>query len=119
MIRILAVLLGLAALPVLAHEPSPGPHGGLKVDAGAWHAELVADGSPTVTVYLFDASDAPVSVEGWKGQATLVIGGAPQRFPLAPAGEVLQGQAAAPVPAGSGGAVRLTSPDGTTATATF
>ena len=38
----LAILLPAAAL---AHQPRPGPNGGLMVDAGSYHAELLADGS--------------------------------------------------------------------------
>ena len=54
----LASVVGLAAF---AHEPRPGPNGGWKVDAGAWHAELVANATPNVIVFLFDGADQPVS----------------------------------------------------------
>lgn len=121
MLRYLTLALSLMVLPLaaLAHEPRPGPNGGLKVDAGDGHAELVLDGTTKVTVYLFDANDVPVSAVGWKGQATLVVDGAAQRFPLVADGDVLKGEATAAVPAGTKGAVRLTGPEGQTAIATY
>ncbi len=64
--------LGLSLLvnsSALAHEPRPGPNGGLKVDAGSYHAELLADGTDTVTVFLFDANDQPVDSAGFKANA--------------------------------------------------
>ncbi len=52
--KIIAMLLSaaLSALAgvAIAHDPRPGPNGGIKVDAGDWHAELVADGSDVVRV---------------------------------------------------------------------
>ena len=121
MLRKFTLAICLLLLPVIAvaHEPRPGPNGGLKVDAGDGHAELVLDGTTTVTVYLFDANDAPVSAVGWTGQATLVIDGGAQRLSLAPEGEVLKGEAEVAVPSGTKGAVRLTGPDGRTAVATY
>lgn len=121
MLRQLSLALCLLVLPftALAHEPRPGPNGGLKVDAGDGHAELVLDGTTTVTVYLFDANDVPVSAAGWAGQATLVVDGAAQRFPLVAEGDVLKGTATAAVPTGTKGALRLTGPEGQTAIATY
>lgn len=119
---ILAALLGLAlASPALAHEPRPGPNGGMKVDAGtSHHAELVADGTANVTVFLYDAKDQPVAAKGYRANAILVVGGATQRFALQP-GEAnrLTGTAPVPVPAGVKGAVQITGPDGATAQARF
>jgi hypothetical protein len=118
----------LAALALLAtvsfaaaHDPRPGPNGGLKVDAGAkHHAELVANGTPQVVVFLYDANDKPVAAEGYRANAILVVGGATQRFPLQ-AGDAnrLVGTAAVPIPAGVKGAVQITGPDGATAQARF
>ncbi len=104
----------------LAHEPRPGPNGGLKVDAGNYHAELLADGTDTVTVFLFDANDQPVESAGFKGNAILIINGKPARFALDPAsGQKLVGKAPGPVAAGVKGAVQLTLPDGGTVQAKF
>jgi hypothetical protein len=72
----LAVIGSLLAVAAHAHEPRPGPNGGWKVDAGAWHAELVADGTTAVVVHLFDAGDQPVSAEGWTANAILLVEGA-------------------------------------------
>lgn len=117
----LAAVFAFVAAPALAHEPRPGPNGGLKVDAGtAYHAELVAKGTPEVVVFLYDAKDQPVSATGFRANAILVVDGKPQRFPLtAGEGSRLVGTAAIPVPAGVKGAVQITAPDGTTAQAKF
>jgi hypothetical protein len=119
---ILAAGLTLAlSAPAFAHDPRPGPNGGLKVDAGArHHAELVANGTPQVVVFLYDANDKPVPAAGYRGNAILVVGGASQRFPLQPGeGNRLTGTAPVPVPAGAKGAVQITGPDGATAQARF
>ena len=103
-----------------AHEPRPGPNGGLMVDAGDYHAELVADGTDTVTLFLFDANDKPVESAGFKANAILIVGGKPARFALEPAGgQIMVGKAPGPVEAGVKGAVQLTAPDGSTAQAKF
>jgi hypothetical protein len=114
---VLAVLMPAVAL---AHQPRTGPNGGLMVDAGSYHAELLADGSETVTLFLFDADDKPVESAGFKANAILVVNAKPVRFPLEPAGgQKLVGKAPSPVEPGAKGAVQLTAPDGTTAQAKF
>jgi hypothetical protein len=119
---LLAALLGLSlATPTFAHDPRPGPNGGLKVDAGArHHAELVANGTPQLVVYLYDQNDRPVLSQGYRANAILVVGGATQRFPLQSAeGNRLIGTAPVPIPAGAKGAVQIIGPDGATAQARF
>lgn len=119
---VLAALLGLSlAAPAFAHDPRPGPNGGLKVDAGArHHAELVANGTPQVVVFLYDQNDRPVAAQGYRANAILVVSGATQRFALQPGdGNRLVGTAPVPVPAGTKGAVQITGPDGATAQARF
>ena len=119
---VLAALLGLSlAAPAFAHDPRPGPNGGLKVDAGArHHAELVVNGTPQVVVFLYDANDQPVSAQGYRANAILVVAGATQRFALQPGeGNRLTGTAPVSVPAGTRGAVQITAPDGATAQARF
>ena len=105
----------------LAHEPRPGPNGGLRVDAGSrYHAELVATGTPEVVLFLFDGNDKPIPAAGFRGNAILVIDGKTHRFVLQPAeGSRLVGTAPVAVPKGVKGAVQLTAPDGTTAQAKF
>lgn len=114
-------LLAMTASTAFAHDPSPGPNGGIKVDAGnRYHAELVARGTPEVMVFLYDANDKPVASTGFRGNAILVIDGKTQRFELQPAeGSRLVGTAPVAVPAGVKGAVQLTAPDGTTAQARY
>jgi hypothetical protein len=111
----------LLATVALAHAPRPGPNGGLKVDAGgAHHAELVADGTETVKLFLYDGNDQPVASEGFKGNAILIVNGKPARFSLEPAGgQMLTGKAPSPVETGVRGAVQLTLPDGSTVQAKF
>jgi len=111
--------LGGASL-AFAHEAAKGPNGGLRVDAGKYHAELVTDGSPKVAVFLTDAEGKPVPAAGFKGNAILVIDGKPQRVALEPTdGSKLTGTAPVAVSAGVKGAVQLTAPDGTTAQAKY
>ncbi len=118
---LIATVLILAASMAAAHEPRPGPNGGLKVDAGTkHHAELVAKGTPEVVVFLYDQNDKPVPAQGYRANAILVVGGVTQRFPLQPGeGNRMVGVAPVSVPAGVKGAVQLTGPDGATAQARF
>jgi hypothetical protein len=116
---VIALFLITAGL-ALAHEPRPGPNGGLMVDAGPYHAELLADGSDTVTLFLFDIADQPIESAGFKASAILVVNSKPVRFAFEPAGgQKLTGKAPGPVEAGVKGAVQLTAPDGSTAQAKF
>lgn len=104
----------------LAHEAAKGRNGGLRVDAGAYHAELLVDGTTNVAVFLSDADDKPIPAKNFKANAILVIDGKSQRFPLSPTeGSKLVGTAPAPVKPGVKGAIQLTAPDGATAQAKF
>lgn len=118
---ILSLAAVLMAAPVaFAHESAKGRNGGLRVDAGNYHAELVVDGTPAVAVFLSDADDKPIPAAGFKANAILVIDGKSQRFELAPAeGSKLTGTAPAAVKAGVKGAIQITAPDGTTAQAKY
>ena len=103
-----------------AHEAAKGQNGGLRVDAGTYHAELLADGTTLVTVFLSDVNDKPIPAAGFKANAILVIDGKSQRFVLEPVdGSKLVGTAPAPVKAGVKGAIQLTAPDGSTAQGKF
>ena len=125
--RILPALLGTVVLgtvvlatPLQAHEPGTGANGGVRVDAGHLHAELVADGTTAVSVFLSDASDKPIAADGFKANAILVVDGKAQRFPLTPGGAGrLAGVAPVAIPKGVKGAVQITAPDGSTAQAKF
>jgi hypothetical protein len=119
---ILSAFVSLAlAVPALAHDTGPGPNGGPKVDAGSrHHVELVANGTPQVVIFLYDANDKPVAAQGYRANAILVVAGSTQRFALQPAeGNRLTGSASVPVPVGVKGAIQLTAPDGSTAQARF
>lgn len=120
----IAAMFGALALTVAtanAHEPRIGPNGGRLVDAGdRYHVELVADGSPAVVLYLYDAEDRPIPAEGFSGNAILVVDGKTQRFALTPDAETrLSGQAPVGVPLETKGAIQIKTPDGDSAQAKF
>jgi hypothetical protein len=115
----LTLALALSA-PLAAHEAAKGRNGGLRVDAGKYHTELLVDGSTTVAVFLSDADDKPIPAAGFKATAILIIDGKSQRIELAPAeASKLVGTAPAPVKPGIKGVVQLTAPDGGTAQGKF
>jgi hypothetical protein len=124
LIRSMAVMALTVALaywaPLAAHEAAKGHNGGLRVDAGKYHTELLADGSPNVAVFLSDADDKPIRAAGFKAIAILIIDGKSRRIELKPAdGSKMVGTAPAPVKPGVKGVVQLTAPDGTTAQGKF
>lgn len=113
----LGVIL-LAAQPVFAHE-AKGPHGGRVVDAGPYHAELVAK-DKAMEIFLTGDNDKSVDPKGFKGVAILNLGGKVERITLVPSEKGgLRGEASADLPTNLKGAVQLTAPDGKTATARF
>lgn len=116
-----AMALTLALLtPLSAHEAAKGRHGGLRVDAGKYHTELLVDGTTSVVVFLSDADDKPIPAAGFKATAILIIDGKSQRIAMTPAGESkLAGTAPSPVRPGVKGVVQLTAPDGKTAQGKF
>ncbi len=104
----------------IAHEAAKGQNGGLRVDAGKFHTELLVDGTTTVTVFLSDAADKPIEAKDFKANAIFVIDGKSQRFALNPAdGSKMIGTAPAPVKPGVKGAIQLTAPDGESAQGKF
>jgi hypothetical protein len=109
----------LTALPAPAHEVEKGPNGGRVVEAGAHHVELVAN-EKTVNVFVTDAHDNPVSINGFKGVAIFTISGKAQRIPLEPKeGTRLSGISPVALPAEPVGVVQITAPDGKTAQGRF
>jgi len=121
--RLATIALSLVLMTgsaVLAHEAAKGRNGGLRVDAGIYHTELLVDGTTNVAVFLSDADDKPIPAKDFKANAILVIDGKSQRFTLSPAeGSKLVGTAPVPVKPGVKGAIQLTAPDGATAQAKF
>jgi hypothetical protein len=115
------ILVLTFATASLAHEPRPGPNGGLKVDAGSsMHAELVTNATLQVTVFLYDANDKPIAAQGYRANAILIVNSTTHRFSLQP-GESnrLVGTAPVIVPKGVKGAVQIILPDGSTVQAKF
>jgi hypothetical protein len=109
----------LAALPATAHEVEKGPNGGRVVEAGAHHVELVVREN-AVNVFVTDASEKPVSVNGFKGVAIFTISGRAQRITLEPKeGTRLSGTSPVALPSEPVGVVQITAPDGKTAQGRF
>jgi hypothetical protein len=121
--RIAALALSFVLMTssfAVAHEAAKGQNGGLRVDAGKFHTELLVDGTNNVIVFLSDADDKPIPAKDFKANAIFVIDGKSQRFALTPAdGSKLVGTAPAPVRPGVKGAIQLTAPDGASAQAKF
>jgi hypothetical protein len=114
----LATIL-LTALPTAAHEVEKGPNGGRVVEAGAHHVELVVREN-AVNVFVTDASEKQVSINGFKGVAIFTISGKAQRITLEPKeGTRLSGTSPVALPAEPSGVVQITAPDGKTAQGRF
>lgn len=111
-----ALAAALLTSPLQAHEPRKGPNGGELVDAGSYHIEVIGKGT-AIEVLVSDAADRPLSAEGFKALAIMVIDGKTQRIALSPTadGKKLTGTATAPLGAIKG-AVQLTDKDGKTTT---
>ena len=108
----------LLATPVLAHDAKP-LNGGRIVQAGNFHIELVAK-DDTVSVYLIDHHNKPMSLAGYKGVAILSVDGKSQRIVLEGGdGSRLAGKAAAALPAQPKGVVQVAPPAGNTVQAKF
>ena len=113
----LALALAMIATPAFAHEPRKGPNGGLLVDAGVYHIEIVSSGM-TIDVFVSDSADKPVAAQGFKATVVLAVAGKSMRVLLTPGGgSRLTGQSESMLPANPKGAVLLTAPDGKTAQA--
>ena len=109
----------ITAIPGAAHEVEKGPNGGRVVEAGSNHIELVVNANG-VDVFVTDASDKPVSIDGFKGVAIFTISGKAQRIMLEPKeGTRLSGTSPVALPAEPAGVVQITAPDGKTAQGRF
>lgn len=109
---LLAAVAALWATAVLAHGPDKGPNGGVQVDAGNHHIELVAKDT-TLSVYLYDRNDKPIDAQGAKATGIFVIDGKSQRIELTPDGaNRLVGTKPAAFSVSPKGAVQVTLPDG-------
>ena len=91
MLRAFVVILSLAlAGPAFAHSDSKwtkGPQGGHIVDAGGGkqHWELVAKGNELI-LYVLDADEKPVKVDGGSAKGQMLIGGKTHNVDFQPAG---------------------------------
>ena len=109
----------LTALPTVAHEFEKGPNGGRLVEVGAHHVELVVKEN-VVNVFVTDANDKPLSIDGFRGVAIFTISGKAQRIPLEPkAGTRPSGTTPVALPAEPVGVVQITAPDVKTAQGRF
>jgi hypothetical protein len=97
----IAILGGLLlAAPAVAHE-GKGPNGGIQVDAGDKHVELIVEG-PKLAVYVTDAKDGALPLAGATGRAIVQDGGRTATVTLAPAeGDRLVGTAEVPIAKGA------------------
>ena len=115
--RLLLAMLLVAPVLAHAHEPRVGPRGGVLVDAGAHHVEVVVTPT-TLDVFVSDAQDRPLAATGFKGTAIVVANGKPNRIPLEPKqADRLSGPASLVPGQPLKGVIQLTSPDGKTAAA--
>jgi hypothetical protein len=109
LIPIAAVLLSTMAF---AHGPNKGPNGGVQVDAGNNHVELVAK-NLALAVYLYDENDKPIDATGAKAIGIFVIDGKVQRIEMVPnGGNELSGTSPVTLPPALKGAVQITLPSG-------
>ena len=108
----------LAIAPAFAHD-AKGPNGGRVKDIGPFHAELTVKGN-TVELYVTDAANKAVAVEGYKGLAIILVGGKSERIELAPAtANKLIGTSSVAIAPNAKAVVRLTNPEGKTSQAKF
>jgi hypothetical protein len=116
---LLAAVAALWATTAFAHGPDKGRNGGVQVDAGNHHVELVAKDT-TLAVYLYDRNDKPVDAHGAKAIGIFVIEGKSQRIEFKPDGvNRLVGTAPTAFSASPKGAVQVTLPDGQNLQAKF
>jgi hypothetical protein len=91
MLRIFVVILSLVcSASAFAHSDSKwtkGPQGGHIVDAGGGkqHWELVAQGNE-LTLYVLDADEKPINVDGGSAKAQVLIGKKTHNVEFKPAG---------------------------------
>lgn len=77
--KLLALLFAVTTLctsPAMAadkHDDAHAKHGGVAVEAGTYHVELLAKGK-SLTVYVSDHNDKPVDVKGAKATANVFSG---------------------------------------------
>ncbi len=114
-----AVLLAATAPSFAQHAHSKGPNGGALEDVAGIHAEFLSDGNK-MTFNLLDEASKPVPVSGYTGAVLVVSGSNRETLTLTPRGaSALQGEAKAPVAAGTAITLNLKGPDGKSGQARF
>lgn len=111
---LLAAAFLAAVTPAFAHGTDPhhqGQHGGMVVESGHHHLEIVA-GDGVLTVHVVGEDGKPEDVTGAKASATILSDGKKADVTLTPeANGVLKGTGAFSATAGATIIVTLTMPD--------
>ena len=116
---VLCALLSVTSASAQHNHQHKGQHGGVVVDAGDYHVEMVAKDA-TVEIHVSDNDNKPVSITGYKGVAILSVAGKSHRIVLEPADSSrLSGKASGALPAQPKGVVQITPPGGKTFQARF
>ncbi|MBX9590151.1 MAG: hypothetical protein K2X43_12665 [Hyphomonadaceae bacterium] len=114
-----ALLLTASAIAQQHKHGSKGPNGGQMEDVAGVHAELVISGK-TLTIYIFDEAEKPVSAQGFAASALISAGASQETVMLSSSGQnVLKGEAKNPVPKGAAVAVTLKTAQGKSGQARF
>lgn len=83
-----------------SHGAQKGPNGGQVEDVAGVHLEFVTSGN-TVTFYVLDESNKPISAEGMTGSALVVAGADRETVTLTAGDNALKGELKKAVPAGA------------------
>jgi hypothetical protein len=118
---IAALVLALAWTgPTFAqHVHEKGPNGGQMEDVAGVEAELVTSGNK-LTINVFDEKNKPVATKGFTGSVLIAGGGGKETLTLVASGEnSLQGEAKAPIAAGTAITLMLKTAEGKSGQAKF
>jgi hypothetical protein len=118
---IAAILLALAATaPAFAqHAHEKGPNGGPMEDVAGVDAELITSGNK-VTINVFDEKAKPIATKGFTGSLLIAGSGGKETLTLVASGEnSLQGEAKAPIAAGTAITLMLKTAEGKSGQAKF
>jgi hypothetical protein len=99
---LLSLMLAFAS-PAAAqhsHANQKGPNGGPVEDVAGVHLEFVASGN-TITFYVLDESNKPISAKGVTGSALVVAGADRETVTLTAGDNALKGELKKPIPAGA------------------
>ncbi|MBY0530514.1 MAG: hypothetical protein K2P86_02355 [Xanthobacteraceae bacterium] len=117
----LGLVLSLAVSAVAQHKhgAQKGPNGGPVEDVAGVHLEFVTSGT-TLTFYVLDESNKPISAKGITASALVVAGADRETVTLTVEGEnVLKGEVKKPIAANATISVTLKTPAGKSGQARF